>query len=48
MSFIRTYFFVPEIRGKALEEMDSVFRDIARKEEARRKVIECDTMADGD
>lgn len=32
---------MPETRGKTLEEMDSVFRDIAsEEEEARRKAIE--------
>lgn len=41
MSFIWTYLFVPETRGKTLEEMDSVFRDVANEEEeARRKAIE--------
>lgn len=46
LSLVWTYFFVPETRGRTLEEMDSVFQDIANEEEtARRKAIERELIA---
>ena len=41
LSFIWTLYFVPETRGRTLEAMDHVFKDIASEdEESRRKTIE--------
>ncbi|KAJ4259549.1 hypothetical protein NW762_007478 [Fusarium torreyae] len=45
LSFVFVWFFVPETRGKTLEEMDSVFNDrsgasdIAKKEQVLREVF---------
>ncbi|KAI8226691.1 MFS glucose transporter mfs1 [Colletotrichum sp. SAR 10_99] len=36
IAFVMTYFFVPETRGKSLEEMDLVFGDTAAHEEKTR------------
>lgn len=36
LAFIFTYFFVPETRGKSLEDMDEVFGDTAAHEEKAR------------
>ncbi|KZL78095.1 D-xylose-proton symporter (hexose transporter) [Colletotrichum tofieldiae] len=36
LAFVMTYFFVPETRGKSLEEMDLVFGDTAAHEEKAR------------
>ncbi|KAH7121589.1 general substrate transporter [Dactylonectria macrodidyma] len=36
LAFIFTYFFVPETRGKSLEDMDAVFGDTAAQEEKTR------------
>ncbi|KAH0444628.1 hypothetical protein CcaCcLH18_00286 [Colletotrichum camelliae] len=36
LAFVMTYFFVPETRGKSLEEMDLVFDDTAAHEEKTR------------
>ncbi|KAK2772486.1 MFS sugar transporter [Colletotrichum kahawae] len=36
LAFVMTYFFVPETRGKSLEEMDLVFGDTAAHEEKTR------------
>ncbi|WYZ38179.1 hypothetical protein EsH8_III_000093 [Colletotrichum jinshuiense] len=36
LAFVMTYFFVPETRGKSLEEMDMVFGDTAAHEEKTR------------
>ncbi|KAL8889296.1 MAG: hypothetical protein Q9215_003420 [Flavoplaca cf. flavocitrina] len=46
LSFVWTYFFVPETRGRTLEQMDHVFKDISsEEEEARRRAIEADIIA---
>lgn len=46
LSFVWTYFFVPETRGRTLEQMDHVFKDISgEEEEARRQAIEADIIA---
>ncbi|KAI7158215.1 general substrate transporter [Hortaea werneckii] len=43
LSFVWTYFFVPETRGRTLEQMDHVFKDIGSEaEEERRDRIERD------
>ncbi|OTA38589.1 hypothetical protein BTJ68_01358 [Hortaea werneckii EXF-2000] len=43
LSFVWTYFFVPETRGRTLEQMDHVFKDIGSEaEEQRRDRIERD------
>jgi hypothetical protein len=36
LAFLFTYFFVPETRGKSLEDMDLVFGDTASHEEKAR------------
>ncbi|KAH6867350.1 general substrate transporter [Thelonectria olida] len=36
LAFVFTYFFVPETRGKSLEDMDTVFGDTAAHEEKAR------------
>jgi len=38
LSFVWTYFFVPETMGKSLEEMDSVFKDFRTEDELARRV----------
>ncbi|KAI4225070.1 MAG: hypothetical protein L6R36_004197 [Xanthoria steineri] len=46
LSFAWTFFFVPETRGRTLEQMDHVFKDISsEEEEARRQTIEADLIA---
>ncbi|KAI4280449.1 MAG: hypothetical protein L6R38_004459 [Xanthoria sp. 2 TBL-2021] len=46
LSFVWTFFFVPETRGRTLEQMDHVFNDInSEEEEARRQTIEADIIA---
>ncbi|KAL8688556.1 MAG: hypothetical protein Q9218_005564 [Villophora microphyllina] len=46
LSFVWTYFFVPETRGRTLEQMDHVFKDIdSEEEEARRRAIEAEIIA---
>ncbi|KAI4101881.1 MAG: hypothetical protein L6R37_004702 [Teloschistes peruensis] len=46
LSFVWTYFFVPETRGRTLEQMDHVFKDIdSQEEEARRHAIEAEIIA---
>ncbi|KAL8853961.1 MAG: hypothetical protein Q9221_001269 [Calogaya cf. arnoldii] len=46
LSFVWTFFFVPETRGRTLEQMDHVFKDISsEEEEARRHAIEADIIA---
>ncbi|KAI9792005.1 MAG: hypothetical protein M1833_001289 [Piccolia ochrophora] len=43
LSFVWTYFFVPETKGRTLEQMDHVFKDSSNEqEEARRRRIETD------
>ncbi|KAL8950413.1 MAG: hypothetical protein Q9222_003551 [Ikaeria aurantiellina] len=46
LSLIWTYYFVPETRGRTLEQMDHVFNDVtSAEEEARRHAIEADIIA---
>ncbi|KAI4129854.1 MAG: hypothetical protein LQ338_002037 [Usnochroma carphineum] len=46
LSLVWTFFFVPETRGRTLEQMDHVFKDInSEEEEARRHAIEADIIA---
>ncbi|KAL9000709.1 MAG: hypothetical protein Q9169_000745 [Polycauliona sp. 2 TL-2023] len=46
LSFVWTFVFVPETRGRTLEQMDHVFKDISsEEEEARRQAIEADIIA---
>ncbi|KAI4231722.1 MAG: hypothetical protein L6R40_007643 [Gallowayella cf. fulva] len=46
LSLVWTFFFVPETRGRTLEQMDHVFKDInSEEEEARRNAIEADIIA---
>ncbi|KAL8779032.1 MAG: hypothetical protein Q9213_007130 [Squamulea squamosa] len=46
LSFAWTFFFVPETRGRTLEQMDHVFKDTSsEEEEARRHAIEVDIIA---
>ncbi|KAI4263218.1 MAG: hypothetical protein L6R42_001629 [Xanthoria sp. 1 TBL-2021] len=46
LSFVWTFFFVPETRGRTLEQMDHVFKDVnSEAEEARRQTIEADIIA---
>lgn len=46
LSFIWTYFFIPETSGRTLEQMDMVFKDVSGEEEkARRAAIESDIMS---
>lgn len=50
-----TYFFVPETKGRSLEDMDRVFGDVAAHEEKKRLydiaaelgIVELDTMGSG-
>ncbi|KAL8681958.1 MAG: hypothetical protein Q9186_001966 [Xanthomendoza sp. 1 TL-2023] len=45
LSLVWTYFFVPETRGRTLEQMDHLFKDISsEEEEARRRAIEADII----
>lgn len=45
LSFVWTFFFVPETNGKSLEAMDMVFKDISSDaEEHRRERIEREIM----
>ena len=47
LSFIWTFYFVPETRGRTLEAMDHVFKDIvSEEEERRRKNIERELLGD--
>ncbi|KAL8860522.1 MAG: hypothetical protein Q9178_003182 [Gyalolechia marmorata] len=46
LSLVWTFFFVPETRGRTLEQMDHVFKDISsEEEEARRRAIETEIIA---
>lgn len=46
LSLIWTFFFVPETKGRTLEQMDHVFKDISsEEEEERRDRIERDIVA---
>lgn len=46
LSLVWTFFFVPETRGRTLEQMDHVFKDTnSEVEEARRHAIEADIVA---
>ena len=46
LSLVWTFYFVPETRGRTLEAMDHVFKDIINEdEEARRKAIERQLLA---
>ncbi|KAK4497001.1 hypothetical protein PRZ48_011450 [Zasmidium cellare] len=46
LSFVWTFFFVPETRGKSLEAMDLVFKDVSSEaEERRRERIEREIVA---
>ncbi|KAH6997426.1 general substrate transporter [Ilyonectria destructans] len=38
LAFVFTYFFVPETKGKSLEDMDAVFGDTAAQEEKARLI----------
>lgn len=43
LSLVWTFFFVPETKGKTLEQMDQVFHDVTSEaEEERRERIERD------
>lgn len=45
LSLVWTQLFVPETRGRTLEQMDHVFKDIvSEQEESRRKAIETDLL----
>ncbi|KAH9822831.1 putative MFS monosaccharide transporter [Teratosphaeria destructans] len=49
LGFVWVFVFVPETRGKTLEQMDRVFGDVSSEaEEARRARIERDLAAHGD
>lgn len=46
LSLVWTYFFVPETRGRTLEQMDHIFKDAdSQEEEARRHAIEAEIIA---
>lgn len=46
LSLVWTQLFVPETRGRTLEQMDHVFKDIvSEQEESRRKAIETDLFS---
>ncbi|KAL8731694.1 MAG: hypothetical protein Q9181_004229 [Wetmoreana brouardii] len=46
LSLVWTFFFVPETRGRSLEQMDHVFKDTnSEEEEARRHAIEAEIIA---
>ncbi len=48
LSFIWTYLYVPETKGRTLEQMDHVFKDVVNEQEqARRKAIENEIMGNG-
>lgn len=38
LSFVWTYFFVPETMGRSLEQMDAVFKDFRTEDELTRRV----------
>lgn len=45
LSGLWTYFFVPETKGRTLEQMDHVFKDNSSEHErARRDAIEADLL----
>lgn len=45
LSLIWTFYFVPETRGRTLEQMDHIFKDVAsEQEETRRRNIELDII----
>lgn len=45
LSGVWTYWFVPETKGRTLEQMDHLFRDnTSEVEEQRRKAIEADLL----
>ncbi|KAF2758238.1 putative MFS monosaccharide transporter [Pseudovirgaria hyperparasitica] len=45
LSFVWTWFFVPETKGRTLEQMDNVFKDVSSEaEEERKKRIEMEIM----
>lgn len=49
LAFLWAWLFVPETKGRTLEQMDHVFGDsIGEEEDARRKAIESDIMAGRD
>ena len=46
MSLIWTFYFVPETRGRNLEQMDHIFKDAPSEEETtRRRNIERDIIS---
>lgn len=45
LAFVWTFFFVPETKGRTLEQMDHVFKDNSSEaEEARRHAIEVELL----
>jgi hypothetical protein len=45
LSFVWTWFFVPEMTGRTLEQLDHVFEDsTSEQDEARRKATEEDIL----
>ena len=49
LSFVWTFFFVPETNGRSLEQMDQVFKDHTNEaEEQRRRRIQRDIMSEKD
>jgi hypothetical protein len=45
LSGVWTYFFVPETKGRTLEQMDHVFKDnSSESERARRRAIEMELL----
>lgn len=48
LSLVWTFLFVPETKGRTLEQMDDVFKGaMSEQEEVRRKAIEREIMSNG-
>jgi hypothetical protein len=45
LSFVWTFFFVPETNGRSLEQMDMLFKDTTgERDQARRDAIESEIV----